>query len=547
MSKQYNIGDLWTICHHIGVAVMVIDDETDTLVFVNDRVIEDLHLDREKIEGASLYEAFFPEFHQFYSDLASRCDIGKRAIGQFYWTERAIWEQVNVIKAVFRGRRVVVMTITNVSEIAQAEYEYRQIVFFDPTTGLPNARKLEEDIAEIAGAEEVSLVFFEIDRLDDIYDVHGWEAGDTLLYAIRDWLNETKLPRSHLYRVNDGFLLLGRMVTKEDMFHRAKVIKERFAEPWVVPLGGNDFSLYCTIKIGLVYGKYVHNEMRNIIMRTVNLPDYDDKGYTLYDEEVDEKVKKVHRMRSELITSIFNEMTDFEVLYHPIVEAKTYKWIGAEALCRWTSPTFGPVSPICFIPQIEHLGLIGELDSWVRRKAMGLCREFGLNEREFFLDVNHSPSQPMDEAFASKLIKEADSHDFPLEHLILEITESERMQFDDVTMEVLENLRRMGILISLDDFGSGYSSIENLIKISACTLKTDMLLVENLEDDPHRRHLIKTLIDLAHSLDMKIVIEGVETKGQRDLLEAYGADFMQGYLFSKPMTRQQLESVLSRF
>jgi EAL domain-containing protein (putative c-di-GMP-specific phosphodiesterase class I) len=136
---------------------------------------------------------------------------------------------------------------------------------------------------------------------------------------------------------------------------------------------------------------------------------------------------------------------------------------------------------------------------------------------------------------------------FPARKLNIEITESAKMPFDEQTIARLNLIKENDITLSLDDFGTGYSSFENLIKISADMLKTERLFLDKIENDPYRQYLLRVLADLAHFLDMRLVAEGVETETQYELLKDYGADYMQGYLFSKPLTSDELRAHVERF
>ncbi len=546
MDHECSIEEYRTLWNSLGVSVIIVDREEGIILFVNGEVCEVLEKTPEEIEGRHYTTIFWPEFRRFYEQLAEDCADGEKHTRQYYWTEKVIWEQITASLVTWHGRKAVLLAITNVTDIAQMEYEYKQIAFFDGTTELPNERKLEEDISEMADVERTALVYFELKHLGGIYDHYGWSVGDALLTSIKDWLFQNSRARTLLYRVNAGFALFEREATREDLVRRAEVLIERFSSPWILPVAGQELPVFSTIKIAIVFGRYVKNEMRNILLRTLDLAEESTKGYVIYDESTDEELKKLHKLRAELINSIHNGMAGFEVHFHPIVKAGTHEWASLEALCRWTSPSEGKVSPYVFIAEAEHLGLISRLDDWVLAKAMDTYCQMGLEKRGLFLNVNVSPYRPFDSQYVDAVKSLADKLGFPLERLSLEITESERVRFSEETLLDFDEMIREGIILALDDFGSGFSSIENLIKISASLLKTDKLLIEDFEKDEGRQYLMKTLIDLAHSLGMKIIVEGVETEVQKTLLENMGADFMQGYLFSVPLSADDMAEVLTR-
>ena len=421
------------------------------------------------------------------------------------------------------------------------------MIYFDHLLGMPNGMKLEEDINELASVETVALVYFEIERLEEINDLYGWENGDNLLKQIRDWLYISETRRAQFYRVNNGFAMLGRKTSMKDAQKRAKEIQDRFSQPWILPTADNDLQLYCTIKLGIVYGKYIRNEMRNLVLRTIRLAENTKAGYAVYDEQADRQAKRALMIRNTLINCVRNDMQGFEVHYQPIVEIRSQRWIALEALCRWTTPEGEKISPVEFIRLAEQLNLIHQVDAWVRKTAMHTCVALKLDKKDFVLDINFSPMQQIDDTFIDGLLCTLDETAFPPQKLNLEITESAKMVFDESNLNGLNRLQQNGIILSLDDFGTGYSSFANLIKMPAKVLKTEKMFLDDIEKDPYRQHLLNMLAELAHYHEMHLVAEGVETIEQYELLKKYAVDCAQGYLFSTPLPYEQLRQQIDRF
>ncbi|MDL2225962.1 EAL domain-containing protein, partial [Eubacteriales bacterium OttesenSCG-928-M02] len=310
--------------------------------------------------------------------------------------------------------------------------------------------------------------------------------------------------------------------------------------------GGQDLSVFCSIRLGIVHGKYFKNEMRNLLLRTIAEAKHADR-YVIYDEKTDQRARRKLRMRDALIQCVHNDMQGFSVHYQPIVEADGGRWTALEALCRWTMPNGEGVSPAAFIPIAEQLGLIGEVDAWVRQQAMQQCVALGLEKKQFMLSLNYSPIQRIDETFIQELQRALSSAGYPANKLNLEITENEKMLFDEESMAGLEHIAQLGVKFSLDDFGTGYSSLKNLMKIPAANVKIDKLFLDDVQGDPFRQQLLKMLAMLSKQLGMLLVAEGVETEEQCQLLKDYGVDFMQGYLFSRPLSYQELQKNVYRF
>lgn len=548
MTSKEHPSRLVQLLDTIGAAIIVVGREDDRLLYFNRRMCEDLRKTADEIEGRRYQDVFWPDFSNVYMDLVKDCADGQEHTVVFYWAERVIWEQVSARSILWDGQfPAVLLTITNITEVGRAEYEYMRLAYFDNLLELPNGQKLEEDINELVNVDTVALIFFEIERFKAINDLYGWDAGDYLLIQIRDWLLETEDRHSQLYRVHNGFCLLGRGISFEDAQEKCEKINRRFNHPWAISSTENDFPLFCSVQIGLVYGKYVKNGMRKLLSRTIHGHGPTYHGYTIYNEQADEAAKESLRLRQTLINCILEGMEGFSVHYHPIVTAQTGQWIGAEALCRWTTPEGQRVSPLVFISLAEQLNLIGRVDNWVRKTAMESCVGWGLSKKQFFLDINFSPTQAVDDRFISELRTMLETTNCPPGMLNLEITESAKMDFSDENLKGLHQLKQTGISLSLDDFGTGYSSLESLINVPAAALKTEKLFLDNIESDAYRQYLLRLLIDLAHELDMMLIAEGVETQVQKELLEHYGVDYMQGFFFSYPLPAHEFEKSLWRF
>lgn len=431
--------------------------------------------------------------------------------------------------------------------MAEGEQNKRAI-YYDHLLDLPNGKKMAEDLASFSAFEHAALIHFDIDTFAGVNELYGWDAGDYLLIQVRDWLLATLRPTSRLYRVkDDAFCLLIRDISLQQAKARAREVLRRFSKPWELPRRDNGFPLFCRIKLGVVYGKTVQGDIRNLLYRTLNAPDRQGRGYVLYDEAMDRQIQKDMRLRQTLINCVQQNMQGFAVHYQPIIEAQTGQWVGAEALCRWTTPQGVAVPPRVFIADAEQLGLIDRVDDWVRHTAMRQCRAWGLTEKTFFLDINLSPTRAVDKVFIKKILAEFRELDYPKNKLNLELTESAKVDFSGPNLKGLCRLNAEGVLLSLDDFGTGYSSFNNLINIPATALKTERAFIKDLETNHYLQYLLQVMVHLAHHVGMKLIAEGVETPAQKELLQAYGVDYMQGYLFSRPLPASAFEKQVGRY
>ena len=531
----------------VDTAILVVELETGIIRYINRQVCVDLEKPASEIENRHYRQVFRPEFISIYDRLPDECARDKGHTVIYYWAEKAQWERIFIKRTAWESKSAVLMSITFISEIARSEYKFENLAYFDGLLNLPNGNKLEEDINELVNLETVTLIYFEIPRFEEINDLYGWDSGDYLLVQVKDWLLSSETRRAQLYRVNNGFAILGRGMTVEDSRDRTEEIIRRFDQPWTLSAAGNAISLFCTIKIGIVAGKYVRNEMRNLLMRTIRISSPNAQGYAVYDEETDRNARRALRVREMLINCIYDDMKGFGVHYQPFVDVKTKRWVGVEALCRWTTPDGASIPPGDFIRTAEKLRLIDRIDNWVYRTAMGQCVSLGLHEKEFILNMNFSPIRHVGDEFIEGLLKTLQETGFPPERLNMEITESAKMHFGDDNLYGLQQLVEKGVSFCLDDFGTGYSNFENLINLSVKAFKTDKVFLDGIEGDTYRQYLLAVLVHLAHKLEMNLVCEGVETGEQLALIERLGVNYVQGYYFSRPLSFEQLQEQARRF
>jgi EAL domain-containing protein (putative c-di-GMP-specific phosphodiesterase class I) len=248
-----------------------------------------------------------------------------------------------------------------------------------------------------------------------------------------------------------------------------------------------------------------------------------------------EQAALLHDLRQAL------QRGQFELYYQPKVDARSLQVTAAEALLRWKHPQRGVISPMQFIPLAERYGLIGPIGLWVMEEACRQAaqwRQLGLRMR---VAVNISGYQMRQDDIVDRIETALASHRIPPGRFTCEITESVAMEDTEVTRRAFERLRAAGVHVSIDDFGTGYSSLASLRRLPAAELKIDRAFVCDLEASADARSIAKAIVQMAHTLGLRVVAEGVETEAQRDLLVAMGCDELQGYLFARPMTAKALE------
>lgn len=546
--------DIPDLCGELDVAVVVLDAKSGVFLYVNQSFCDAMEMSEAQILKSDYSQVFWSEFHQTYESLVEATADGQGHTDVYYWVGRNMWAQVFARRIEWQlGQIAVLLTTTNITEVASSLYEYKQMAFFDPELNLPNNHSLEQDISSLDALGNVGAVRFDLCRISNINDLYGRKVMSLLLRQVRDWALETCASTARLYRVNEnGFCILRHETNLSELEKRVEQIVQRFRQPWHILTDGKPIQVYCDINTGIIFENNIASELKDLLFHSMgcNLLQHcleDKKCYTLYDKKYIIDSKKRLRLGQNLTNCIHSGMTGFSVCYQPIVESKTGRWIGVEALCRWELSDEGMVPPSAFIEEAEQSGLINTLDDWVHKTAISHCQNLGLGRREFRLNVNLSPTRKVDTPFINKLFQLVEEIGYPPNKLSLELTETAKMRFDDETLANLKILKTNNIGLALDDFGSGYSSFENLLRLSAHTLKADRSIIENIETDVTRQHLMQMLVRLADFADMRLVVEGVETVEQKELLQSYGVGYMQGYLFSRPLTADQLQQHKDNF
>jgi EAL domain-containing protein (putative c-di-GMP-specific phosphodiesterase class I) len=234
------------------------------------------------------------------------------------------------------------------------------------------------------------------------------------------------------------------------------------------------------------------------------------------------------------------ELNQLALHYQPKIDGRTGQIRGVEALLRWNHPTRGPVSPAVFIPLAERFGLIGVIGNWVINES---CRQIeawadaGMRMR---VAINLSVHQLREEDLVARITDALHRHGIEPSQLLCEITESIAMEDIATTQRAFDDLSRLGVFLSIDDFGTGYSSLSYLRRLPAQQLKIDRSFVGDLASSSDARAIVDAVVRLAHALGLKVVAEGVETVGQRDILLELGCDELQGYFFARPMPAADL-------
>jgi diguanylate cyclase (GGDEF)-like protein/PAS domain S-box-containing protein len=440
--------------------------------------------------------------------------------------------------------------VADITERKQSAARINYLAYHDTLTGLPNRVSFEEHLAAsiaLAGSdsEPLAVMFLSLDRFKKFNDTLGHIIGDQLLKNVAERLTLSLGEGNTVARFgSDEFsFLLTRIKEAEDAARLAREFQAVLDRPFSV----EGHELYVTSSIGIsLYpndGADAQGLLKSAGAALYRAKQAGGSNYQFYTADMNERA--LHRLALENQLRWALERGEFRVYYQPQVSIDTGQITGMEALVRWQHPELGLVSPAEFIPLSEDTGLIAPIGEWVLRTACAQTRQWqncGFNN--LHVAVNLSPRQFQQPDLASSVLRLLKETGLDASCLELEVTESSVMKNAETAINTLRELKAMGIKISIDDFGSGYSSLSYLKHLPIDVLKIDQSFVRDMTTDPKDAAIVMAIIQLAHSLQLQVKAEGVETEDQLHFLRLLRCDEMQGFLFCKPLSVEAFEHLL---
>ena len=406
--------------------------------------------------------------------------------------------------------------------------------YHDSLTGMPNRlsfwQRLQEVVNQVRPYNGSAVVMlFDLDNFKDVNDTQGHDAGDKLLQDLASRLSFFRKTSETLYRLGgDEFALVSHDLTEEMALERAKVIREKISQP---------YQIYDSlIQIGACIGIVISDgESRtDYLYKCADLALYEAKkegsgNVQVFRPGLLQRQQENKSFEDDLMQAL--NKGEFRVYYQPIADTMNGEIYGYEALVRWFHPLRGSVPPTEFIPVAEKIGLINQLGEWVLRTA---CEAAASWSSPLKVSVNVSPIQLINSSLTDTVVGILRSTALDPHRLDLEITESDVFNENTRSLEILSQLRELGVQISIDDFGTGYSSLSRLSYFPFDKIKIDRSFVINIPDQKDDLDIVRLIISMGKSLHMRIVAEGVETEEQLQSLRKLGCDLVQGYLIGKP-------------
>ncbi|MDL2219089.1 EAL domain-containing protein [Ruminococcaceae bacterium OttesenSCG-928-O06] len=539
------------------IAMYVADYHTGEMLMANRRFAEGLGMDADDMLGHKCWEFSAAAGQKTFCEFCPReqlLDETGEPAGPYCWEqfhpELKLWMRLNhqAIHWV-DGRLAQLVTIVDITAERTLRDELSRLAYYDRQMDLPNALRLQKDIAQQTALRGAWLVCYDIQKLRRVNDAYGRHAGDVLMQAVAEWVRAQPFGEYEMYRIEgDEFCLYYRRTSQAAARRVAAAIQARFATAWLLQVEGEEVPVQCEVSVAVVPVAAAAQE--NVVSQVERVLDASRQSGTVavYNKKMDEDARHRVQMELALRQCIKADMQGFDVHFQPIIDPAAGTWKALEALCRWQAPGIGTVEPPVFIRMAEQLGLIRTLGMWVLQRAVAACKQWGLDQLEgFFLSVNLSPDQVTEPGIAQRILDVLEQHDFPPQNLFLEVTESTQFTFSRHNMGVIRQLRAAGVRFSLDDFGTGYSSFNNLKNLPVSIIKTERAFIANIECDDYLQYLFYTMTELVHAADMKLIAEGVETRQQLEIVMRNRVDYLQGFHFSQPLTAAQLGEKLDRF
>jgi len=430
--------------------------------------------------------------------------------------------------------------------------------FYDPLTGLPNRDRfiqlLEQSMLQRRRSnvpsgenESTAVMFLDLDRFKDINASLGHYHGDQLLLNVTRRLKQSLPKHSHLARLGgDEF---GILLSTVQSANQAQAIADDLQRSLSNPMRLQGQDVFTSASVGIALASVKGQYAAEILLRDAHTATYRAKSQGKARHEVFSKgmrTQVVERFQLERDLHRALEQQELFLLYQPFVELQTQRVIGFEALVRWQHPERGLISPAEFIPMAESSGLIIPIGQWILRVACQQMQAWQsqLNNRQLVISVNLSSEQFTEQDLAEQIGSVIQATGLEPASLKLELTESMMMGDVEQAIQMLLNLKQLGVKLGLDDFGTGYSSLSYLHRFPIDTLKIDLSFVRHMSEASENAAIVKTIIELGHNLSMDVIAEGVEQSDQAAALRDLACEIGQGYFFGKPLATKDATQML---
>ena len=488
------------------------------------------------------------ETGSFDGDVDEFCDtiIHKVSLGKAtrQLTEAPGGRAIEIVNRPLKGGGWVA-TIEDITERTRADEKIAHLAHYDALTDLPNRvlfrERLEQALKAVRPGEQLAVLYIDIDEFKSVNDALGHQIGDELLKGVAERLSGCLRQADVAARLGgDEFAVIQTAIkSQSETIRLVDEIYSAIREPF--ECAGHLITTDASIGIALAPGDGLDLDQ---LLRNADLALYGAKGdgrrtYRFFEAGMDARAKARRSLELELRQAISDG--GLEVYYQPVVNLKDGKISSCEALLRWRHPERGMISPAEFIPVAEETGLINQLGHWVLNAA---CTEAANWPEDVRVAVNVSPVQFKSQTLALNVAAALAASGLSASRLELEITEAVLIRDDEAALDILHQLRKLGVRFALDDFGTGYSSLSYLQRFPFDKIKIDRSFIRDLAGSGASSSIVQAVVNIATASDMTTTAEGVETEQQRNLLYILGCTEMQGFLFSPAIPAAEIRRLL---
>ena len=566
---------LRVIFDNIQDVVYLLDVEPDEgyrFVAVNPPFLQATGLSEEQVVGRRVEDVIpEPSLGLVLARYAHALQSG-RAV---FWDEESVYPagkkhgevMVAPVKDATGHTVQLVGTVHDVTERRATEERLHRLAHFDVLTDLPNRHHLQDCLGrETAAAEahghSLAVLYLDLDGFKEVNDTHGHQRGDQLLHQVADRLLECTRTRDVVGRFGgDEFGVIAPLGTNpDDAAALARNIIEAIQRPFQV----DGQELHVTTSVGIAICPQDSCDP-DVLIRSADTAMYYAKGdgrngYRFYTAEMNAWLRERRELEAALRDAV--EREEFSLYYQPKVDLRTGEWKGAEALLRWKRPGHGWIYPDVFVPVLEDTGLIvkvgrwaldaacRQIASWRRQGVDGLSISVNVSARQALADERregngeeNGSAEHAGIGFCHFIEQTLAKYGLDAGQLALELTESTLMRDAERATTLLDCLTRLGVDVHVDDFGTGYSSLAYLKRFPISSLKIDQEFIRGLPHDQEDQAITRAIISLAHTLNLRVVAEGVERTEQLQFLASEGCDEAQGFFFARPLTEERFVRV----
>jgi diguanylate cyclase (GGDEF)-like protein/PAS domain S-box-containing protein len=540
-----------SIIQSIPMPIVIKDPHSRKFVFVNRAYEAFMRISSDEVLGKTADEFLPREVAALIEDCDTRAlkSFNELVNGEFPVTtlagdRRVVTVSRTVVRDSNQNARYLVSLIDDITERKNSQAKIERLALYDALTDLANRNlfreKVEESLARLRRVgNEFAIFQLDLDNFKSVNDTYGHHAGDILLREVATRIKATIREVDIAARLGgDEFamlILLGREVEKGGAEKLAGRLVEVLSAPYHIE--GQAVAIGCSI--GIAFAPK-HGDRGDEILKNADLALYKAKNegrncFRVYDEKLKTEADSRNALENDLRQAVWCD--EFDLVYQPIIENKTGRVRVVEALLRWRHPTKGVVSPADFIPLAEETGLIIQLGEWVMAKA---CHDAMRMPHEIKVAINLSPVQFAKSNIVDAVICALVDSGLPPERLEIEITENVLLRETEPNLAALHQLKNLGISISLDDFGVGYSSLSYLTSFPFEKVKVDRSFIEKI-DRPEAKAVVASIVQLSRSLKLTSCAEGIETETQLREVTSLGIELGQGFLFGEAMPLAKID------